>query len=224
MRTEQAVTTLKVDLHPISIDESGLKQLYDIVLKAAEQDPSAYVKFEIEGKTEVVEGESIESLVSARLPRDLSEITLRASSDKNSRTINLYISDIGSGFMTYSNIEISGKDIDWVSARVKELEGFISDHRNFHWIFQNWISVGIQAVILGMLIAYSLWGAWWSILTAFLISYFYIPIVRKIFPAVVLDTKRQSGLKTVRKILVYVIPLTVVGLLLNLLSRLIWPS
>lgn len=224
MRSGQAVTKLKVDLQPISLDKSGLEQLCEIVLKAAEQDPSAGVTFEIEGKSEIVEAKSIESLINARLPRDLNEIILIVSSDKNSRTINLYISDIGSSFGTFSNIEISGKDIDWVSARVKELEDFISDHRNFHWIFQNWISVGIQAVILGMLIAYSLWDAWWSISTAFLISYFYIGIVRKIFPSVILDTKRQSALKTFRKILIYVIPLIFVGLLVNLLSRLIWPS
>ena len=126
--------------------------------------------------------------------------------------------------MTYSNIEISGKDIDWVSARVKELEVFISDHRNFHWIFQSWILVGIQAIILGTLVAYSMWDAVWSIPTAIFVSYFYIPIVRKIFPSVVLDTKRQSALKTIRKFLIYIIPLIFIGLLVNLLSRLIWPS
>jgi len=224
MRSKQAVTKLKVDLQPISLDKSGLEQLCKIVLKAAEQDPSAYVTFEIEGKSEIVEAKSIESLINARLPRDLTEITLRASSDKNSRTINVNIANIGDSFMSWSNIEISGKDIDWVSARVKELEDFISDHRNFHWIFQSWISVGIQAIILGTLVAYSLWDAWWSILTAWFVSIFYVLSVRKIFPSVVLDTKRQSTLKTVRKVLIYVIPLIFIGLLVNLLSRLIWPS
>ena len=221
MRKEQAVTKLRVDLKPISLDKAGLEQLCKIVLKAAEQDPSAYVTFEIEGKSEIVEAQSTKSLINARLPRDLTEITLRVSSSKNSRTINVYIPDIGDAFSGWSNIEISGKDVDWVSARVKELEDFISDHKNFHWIFQSWILVGIQAIIIGTLVAYNLWDAVWSIPTAIILSLVYIPIVRKIFPLVVLETKQQSALKTVRKILIFAIPLIFIGLLVNLFSRLI---
>ena len=60
-----------------------------------------------------------------------------------------------------------------------------------------------------------------GIFIALLVGYAYIPIVRKIFPVVVLETGRPSTLKTIRKFLAFLIPAIFVGLLVTLLSKLI---
>lgn len=218
---KQPITKLKVDLKPISLDKSNLEKLCNIVLKAADEDSrSTYVRFEIEGKSETVEANSIDSLVNATLPRDVKEIKLYASG-KNGKDINIYISDIGDAFGIFSNITISGKDTDWVSARTRELEDFIADHKNFHWIFQNWVSVIIQALALAGLIAYTMGDNKWGVMIGMFSSYAYILLVRKIFPLVMLDTGRPSNLKTVRKVLVYIIPAIFVGLIVTLITQLI---
>jgi len=179
------------------------------------------MRFEIEGKSEVVTTNSIQSFENARLPRDLRKIYLSAGLYQSDDKINVYISEIDSGFFTYSNIEVSGQDTDWVSGRIKELEDFIFDHKNFHWLFQNWGWIIFQIIILSTLLGYLLRDNKLGILIAVLTGYAYFFIVRKIFPTVVLDTGRPSTLKTTRKILIWLIPAIFVSLLVHLLDRLI---
>ena len=224
MMTRQPVTTLRVPLRPITLDKSDLIKLCKIVEKAALNCPRGTMRsihFQIEGKSEVVTASSIQPLENARLPRDLQNISLRAQSYHDDREINIYIHDIDSAIVSFSNVEISGQDVDWVSARAKELEDFILDHKNFHWWFRNIGLVIFQAIVLSILMGYLLRNSELGIFIALLVGYAYIPIVRKIFPVVVLETGRPSTLKTIRKFLAFLIPAIFVGLLVTLLSKLI---
>src|SRR4030042_7054956 len=200
MTTQPPVTTLKVSLQPITLNKNDLIDLCKIVAKAA---PKGSIDFVIKGKSEIVTADSIQSFGNARLPRDLEEIRLFARSYRGENKIRIYIADIGSALSSYSDIEVSGQNTDWVSARVKELEDFILDHKNFHWAFRNPGLVIFQGIVLFALLAYLLRDVELGIVIAFLAGYAYFPIVRKIFPVVVLDTGRPSTLKTIRKFLAF---------------------
>jgi len=169
-----------------------------------------------------VQANSINSLINATLPRDLDKISFSASG-KNGKEINIFIADIGDPTSSFSNITVSGKNIDWVSARVKELETFIDDQKNFHWIFRSWIPVIIQVLALATLIAYVMRDNDSNIVVGILSSFTYVFLVRKIFPLVTLETGRSSNWETVRKVLIFVIPVIFLGLIATLISRLVLP-
>jgi hypothetical protein len=225
MTTQRHTTTLRVPLRPITLDKSDLIDLCKLVEKAVPDSSRAsmheWIHFQIEGKSEVLTTDSVQSLENARLPRDLRTISLRAQSYPSNREIKIHIWDIDSAAVSFSEVEISGQDADWVSARAKELEDFIFDHKNFHWAFRNIGFVIFQAIALSTLLGYLLRDNTLGIPTALIVGYAYIFIIRKIFPIVVLDTGRPSTLKTIRKFLAFLIPAIFVGLLVTLISKLI---
>lgn len=217
--TNKVRVRMKVDLQPLSLDKSYLRQLGEIVLKSN----GNVIILRIEGKSENIVAESIESLVNARLPKEPRCISLDVWSTLNCNQIIFGISDIGS-IMTFCTIEVSRRDVNRVSARVKELENFITHHKNFHWIFQNWWSLLFQAIILGWFILFNLKDQIWGFPIAITIVCVYVPLVRTIFPFIVLDSERKSAITILRKFLIWAIPLILVGLLVNLLSKFLMPS
>lgn len=224
MAARSPVTTLRVSFRPITLDRGALIDLCKIVEKAALDCPQGTyrsIRFAIEGKSEVVTVNSLQAIENVRFPRDLRSIRLRAESDHYNREIDVHIHDIDSATASFSSVEVSGQDADWVSARARELEDFILDHKNFHWVFRNIGFVIFQALVLFALIGYLLRDNALLILLALLAGYAYVFIVRKIFPIVVLETGRPSTLKTIRKFLAFIILGIFLGLIVTLLSKLI---
>lgn len=221
MAKHKVKTSVKMSFKNVTLDKHALIELCKIVMKAANDDPSHTKGFEIEGKSELVKADSLESLENARFPRDLHSITLWAHSWANGNEIRLSTMDLDSGFMSFSEVAISSRDVDWVAARKEELEQFVSDHKNYHWIFQNWFSIIVQVILLSTLIGYLIRDNQLNVLIAMFSGYAYFYITRRTFPTIVLDTGRPSGLKTFRKFLAVIIPLLLIGLLVNLIWNLI---
>jgi hypothetical protein len=223
--TQRHTTTLRVPMRPITLDKSGLVDLCKLVEKAAPDSSSASIygsiPFKIEGKSEVIKVNSAQALENMRLPRDLRSIYLHAQSYQYNKEIEVHIWDIDSTSASFSEIEVSGQDADWVSARARELEDFISDHRNFYWVFRNIGFVIFQAIALTALMVYLLRDNILGVILAFAVGYAYIFIIRKIYPIVVLETGRPSALKMVRQSLAVLIPAIFVSLIVTLISKLI---
>lgn len=222
MTDNTPITNIKIKLKTISLDRTSLLTLGRIVLKAVEDETPLWIRLNIAGKSEEIAAESVESFANVRLPNELGSIYFMARS-LNNREIEFHVFDIGT-IISFHSVEVSGRNVDWVSARVRELENFISDHRNFHWVFQNWWSLLVQATLMGWIISLNLMNQFWGVPLAIVIVAIYISVVRVIFPFVVLDSERPSTLKTIRHILTIGIPALFIGLLANLLSKLLWPS
>ena len=216
------ITNIKIKLKTISLNRTSLQELGRIVLKAVEDEPRLWIRLNIAGRSEEIAAESVGSFANVRLPNELGSIYFMARS-LNDREITFHVFDIGS-IISFHSIEVSGRNVDWVSARVKELENFISDHRNFYWVFQNWWSLLVQAILMGWIISFNLINQFWGVPLAIAIVAIYISVVRVIFPVVALDSERPSASKAIRQILVVGIPVVFFGLLANLLTRLLWPS
>ena len=217
---QRPITKLKVPLRAITLSRDSLRKLLEIVSKAKEDDPDADVKFEFEGKDETVAAESIDPIVNSRLPKDLKGLVLEAYSGENRKKISFRVRGIGDTETT-STIEVEAQDIDWVNARMRELENFMSDHGNFHWIFQKAGLILIQAVALGTVIALSLRAYDWGSVVGMFSGFLYLLTIRRLFPVIVLDTERQSSIKTIRKVFVGIITGVFIALIVNLVVRLI---
>ncbi len=136
-----------------------------------------------------------------------------------------------------SEIEIEGYDGDWVAARSKEIEEFISDHRNIHWLFNGVLFPLLHGLPLFGLIIYKviqvisdaefLTEKGEAILTIIVIVSgiglleLYIAYMSKIFPFTFIDSERPSALATFRTVTKFAVPLILVGLIVEFIIGLL---
>jgi len=219
------VTTLEVKPKSVTLNRDDIKALCEIVLKAVvEGDEYAHVRFTISGKEESVSSRQIEELMRARWPSKFNKLNFRVDSRDNNIDLDLD----SDGLMGYNRIVISSSNTDWVSARVRELETFISDHRNAHWFFQNWPLVAIQILAVWLLllaatsqvfgipadIAKGLVGP-----LGILVIFIYFGIA-KLYPFTVVDSGLPSISKKIRKTVAFLLLAVVTSLIGILISKL----
>jgi len=124
-------------------------------------------------------------------------------------------------------IEVSGSDTDWVSARMKEIEDFLKDHRNIHWLFH--LPTVILLWFICFLVTYyelKVYGVSEGIRTTLgpilgVFCYFVFHGLSRVFPFVVVDTGRTSTLKMLRKLSYGIIPVIIITLVIDLIKRVI---
>lgn len=216
---------LTVSPKTITLDREAMRELCQLMMKAADGDEHARVYFRLSGGEASVLSSSIEALVKPRWPADISEIMLSVDSYNNSRSIRVHLAP------TVKEIVISAIDSEWATQMAKEVEDFVARHRNNHWIFQGLPLVVIQASVLLLLLLeginqlvipnldpqFSTVAGILLMISSISIVIAYIWVVRRLFPLVVVDSGRQAGIAITRKILSWVLPLAVAALLVSFL-------
>jgi len=207
--------------------QDDLVKLCEILEKAIEDAPQGHLDFTLSGKSESMSFKSIEDLRNARLPEEVREIRLIANDWKRDRAIRLYLEN---GLSSYNSIEITDWDADWVAARSKEIEDFMSDHHNFHWIVNgNWLPM-LEGVFFAGLVMYTvaiyaklLWDNTAFIAAVIFSAAFLAPAymlgIGKLFPFTFIDTGRSSIMTTFRTAIKWAVPIIIVSLIVQLILR-----
>ncbi|MBI4186086.1 MAG: hypothetical protein HY530_01090 [Chloroflexi bacterium] len=217
-------TRIKIKPKTINLNNDDIQKLCNIINKAIGKDSNQSIKLRISGGNEEVSSNNIDDFVNAKWPTNVDEIHLSAACYKTGREIEFWFDNDLYGIQ---RIYVSGSDLDWVSARTKEIEDFINDHRNFHWVFNLpfiwvfWIfafSFLMLFLILNLnlnITASMIMGSSTGTLLFFALS----PIAR-IFPFINVETNRPSGRKSLRKFLTWLIPslfiALIAGVILNI--------
>ena len=221
-------TTVTLSAKSMTLKKADLVELCEILEKAIEDDHQGYLDFTLSAKRGSISSESIEGLRNARLPEEVNHVRLVAESNKEHRRIRL----VSSNIMPFSEVNITSTDADWVAARSKEIEEFISDHHNIHWIFNRMPLPVLQGVLLVGLLVYTLYTyakPLWSndgfVAAAIFCSIFsvpgYISGISKLFPFTFIDTGRPSTIATFRTVIKYAAPLIIVTVIVSLIVQLI---
>jgi hypothetical protein len=216
-------STLNVSPKSITVNRDDIKALCEIALKAfSESEPYSYRRFTIEGKKQTVSSQDISDLLKARWPSVIEDLSINVQSGE--RSIQIHLSR--DGLTGYNKIVVSSLDVDWVSARVTELENFVSDHRNIHWIFHNWLSVVPQAILLWFL---ALSGLVRVNLSDDVVKALATPVafgvmglyfgLGKLYPFTSIDNGRATITKSLRKIISFLLVTIFVGLIGALISK-----
>lgn len=210
----------------IALKKDDVGKLCDIVEKTTEGDPHGFLTLILSGRDKSVTSQSSEGLLTASWPREVDKVSLEAWSPKNDRQIDIHFHN---GIVPYNSIEITATDRDWVASRTKEVEEFIADHRNNHWMFnyialpalQGSLLVGLPAYRLLKLTSGSKLGPL-VIVCAVILFEVYVWGMGKLFPFAFIDTERPSILAGLRKVVKYAVPLVIVGLIIEFMIRLLF--
>jgi len=216
-------TTVTLPAKSMTLKQDDLVKLCEILEKAIEDNPQGHLHCTLSGKTESMFSESIEDLRNARLPEEVNQVRLVAESYDEDRTIRL----VSDNKVPYTKVEITGTDADWVAARSKEIEEFISDHHNIHWIFNRIWLPALQGVLLVGLLMYTCTEPLWhnpafpivSILWGVILVLVYIWGISKLFPFTFIDTGHPSTIATFRTVIKYAGPVIIAGLLVPLIIK-----
>jgi len=225
-KASTAKTTATLPAKSMTLKKADLVELCEILEKAIENDTQGYLDFTLSAKRESISSESIEGLRNARLPEEVNHVSLVAASYKKDRKIRL----VSYNDMSYTEVNITSADADWVAARSKEIEKFISDHHNFHWIFNRFWLPALQGVLLVGLLMYTvyiytkpLWSNAGFMVAVALCSVFsvqaYIWGISKLFPFTFIDTGRPSTIATFRTGIKYAVPIVILGLIVQLIIK-----
>ena len=226
-KTEQTLSP-----RSLTLSRNALKHLCKIVSKATEGDPDADSAFILSAKEGSVSSYSVEDLMNTKWPRDIEKIQLLASSNKNNKRVAL---NFNNSRPRYNRITVGGFDSDWVASTVREIDTFISAHRNIHWIFQGKLLTSLHGLLLiglplfraakaitdrwsltsseMVLLTFIITSCGWLILLA------YISYIGRVFPFAYIDSKRSSHMVRIRRVLTVAIPLIIIGLILELALR-----
>jgi len=216
-------TTVTLPAKSMTLKQDDLVKLCEILEKAIEDNPQGHLHCTLSGKTESMFSESIEDLRNAHLPEEVNQVRLVAESYDEDRTIRL----VSDNKVPYTKVEITGTDADWVAARSKEIEEFISDHRNIHWIFNRIWLPALQGALLVGLLMYTCTEPFWnnpafpivSILWGVILVLVYIWGISKLFPFTFIDTGRPSTIATFRTVIKYAGPVIIAALIVPLIIK-----
>lgn len=216
-------TTVTLPAKSMTLKQDDLVKLCEILKKAVENDTQGYLHFTLSGKREAMSSESIEDLRDARLPEEVNQVWLVAKSYEEDRTIRL----VSDNKVPYTKVEITSTDADWVAARSKEIEEFISDHHNIYWIFNRIWLPALQGALLVGLLMYTCTKPLWhnpafpivTILWGVILVLVYIWGISKLFPFTFIDTGRPSTIATFRRVIKYVGPVIIAGLIVQLIIK-----
>lgn len=215
-----------ISLKSVTLKKDDVIELCGIIEKATEGDPGAHVSLRLSGKDKSVEAESSTNLRNANWPREVEEGYFVARSYETDREI--HIDFCNHPLFSFGSIEITAMSRDWVASRKEEIEEFIRDHRNYHWVFNNTWFLALQGLILWLLVAARLISLIMASMLQIIVigggvafCLLYIWGAGKLFPFVFIDMERPSTVAGFRKIVKYAIPLIVLGLIIELVIRLV---
>lgn len=217
-------TLLKLKAKSLALEKNDMKVLCEILGKVTSDQSDGHMHLKLSGGREEIIEDNIDKFINARWPIDIDEVNLSAYSYKKNRGIRFSMEN---GLLGLRYIEVSGSDTDWVSARMKEIEDFLIDHRNFHWLFHLPIVILFWFICL-FVTAYQLklFGVTEEVRTAlspFLAVLWYLVFLglSRVFPFIFVDTGRTSTVKILRKFLCWIIPIIIVGLVVHLIVNVI---
>lgn len=226
MQNESELTDT-VSLKSVTLKKGDVIELCGIVEKATEGDPSADVSLRLSGKDKSVKAKSSTNLLSASWPREVEKGYFVARSYKTHKEIQIDFHNQPLFFL--GNIEITAMSRDWVASRKEEIEEFIADHRNHHWMVQHIAFAALQGGLLWGLLAYRLMrlipgeGLRVLVITGvFGLVVLYMWGMGKLFPFVFIDTGRASTLAGFRKVVKYAVPLIILGVVIEFVIRLLF--
>jgi hypothetical protein len=227
-------TGVVLQVKSITLNRDDFIGFVEKLVNAIKDAPDAVFDFSLQSGRESISSHSVESLAKARWPKDVQTVFLYVYSRKNEKSIRVRFHHY---FPESNTIEINGLDNDWVSAKARDLEDYLSDRRNINWIFHGTLLPILLSIIVIGYIFYRIEKAildTWSIsetarsnfnavtlLIGIIVALVCAYNIGKVFPFVFVDDKRHSTLVTVRKILTWAGPFIMGGLALELVIRLI---
>lgn len=226
MQNESHLTDT-VSLKSVTLKKDDVIELCSIVEKATEGAPAAHVSLRLSGKNKSVRSESSTNLLNASWPREVEAGYFVAESYKTDRKIEIDFHN--HPFFAFGSIEITATSRDWVASRKEEIEEFIADHRNHHWMFRHIAFPALQGGLLWGLPAYRLMRLIPEESLRGLVIYGVLGLVvlymwgmGKLFPFVFIDTERASTLAGFRKVVKYAVPLIILGVVIEFVIRLVF--
>lgn len=224
MEKEIDETTLRLRLPSMTLSKSDIRELCNIVVKAANDAKSSVVRLIVSKNRESVSTSSVDKFISAGWPQDIDVVSLEASD--NERFIRLLMS---SHSMGTNEAVISSIDSEWVTTRVKEIEDFISEHHNRHWVFFDaplliFTSLALGAMIgagiaLGLDLSFE--GSIFPGAIGLIVSVYVMTELHKVYPYILVEGGRSSAKSKLRKFLNWVIPGLVLGIVINLIWQVV---
>jgi len=224
MEQEIDETTLRLRLPSMTLTKNDIRELCKIVVKAANDTESSVVRLIISGNKEAVRTNSIDKLTSAKWPQEIDAASLEAF--ESQKFIRLLMS---SHSMGANEAVISGRDSEWVTTRVKEIEDFISEHKNRHWVFFNVPLLCLISIVLGAMIGVGIaLGLHLSFengifpgMIGFMASTVTMSQLHEVYPYILVEGGRSSTKSKLRKSLNWAIPSLLFAIVFNLIWQLV---
>lgn len=217
-------SSLRIRVPAITLNKNDIRDLWKIVESAKDGSSSKEILLRVSGNKENVTTRSIDKLINARWPQEVDEVELLASCDD--KEIRVVLEDHPMGT---NRVEIYGRDPDWVSARAKEIDDFISEHKSWYWIFYSMPIAFTGSIALGALIGFGarvrlqlsfqntlMAGAFGLMAIIFIWAY----VIRPLYPFICVNTGSRSFKTRAKGIVNWVIATIIGGLLVNALSSL----
>lgn len=210
-------TRIKVKPKTMDLNRDDVQELCSIVNKVIGEHSKERISLRMSGGNEDITSNDIDDFIRARWPANVDEINLSARCHETGREIEFWFDN---DLFGVQRIYVSGSEPDWVSARTKEIEDFIKDHRNCHWIFAIpfFVVFCLSALVL-LMFAISEWvgvdrgdvvGLSAAIGGALFLA---LSPLARVFPFINVETNRASGRKSLRKFLKWLIPSLFIALI-----------
>ncbi|MEK6706230.1 MAG: hypothetical protein AABZ06_10615 [Bdellovibrionota bacterium] len=217
-------SSLRIRVPAIRLDKSNIRDLWKIIETVGDNRTSTGVFLRVSGNKEHVTTRSIDKLISSRWPKDVNHIEL--SAENETRAISVELENHPEGT---NRIEIYGQDPDWVSARTKEIDEFISSHKSWYWVFHDVTTVMIGSVGFGVLVGFGAqirfhlpFDGWLPYGMGAMVGgvLFCGYVARPLYPFIDIDSGNQSIKRRMRFWLNWVMATIAGSLLFNALSAL----
>ena len=147
MEQEIDETTLRLPLPSMTLNKHDIRELCNIIVKAANDPKNSAVRLIVSRNRESVSTNFIDKLIKAKWPQEINAVSLEAFDNEN--FIRLLMNSYPMGA---NEVIISSYDSDWVTMRVKKIEDFIIEHKNWHWVLFNMQLVLFISIVLGAMI------------------------------------------------------------------------
>lgn len=215
-------TSLRLRIPSMRLNRNDVRNLWQIVEQVRQGSTSLQAQLYVSGNQEHVFTRSIDKLIRSRWPQDVDILELSAEGDQNSMMIRLENRPVG-----VNRVEIIGTDSDWVSARAKEVDDFVAEHRSWYWIFHTVPTLMIEALVFAGLVG---WGAnirfglsfenavvigAFGLMLAMIVQMY---VLRPLYPFMSISGGERSNKTKARGILNWVLLTVVGGLFFNALS------
>lgn len=217
-------TTLRLRLPSLTLNKHDIGILCNIVAKAAKDTEKSITRFIVSRNGESVSTYSIEKLVNAKWPQEIHMVSLEAFDSEHFIRVLINSHSVGA-----NEVVVSSRDSDWVTMRVKEIEDFITEHKNWHWVLFNVPLVFSISMVLGAMIGagigigfelsfeYSLIAGMFG----FAAFAYAIRGILEVYSFILVEGGRSSTKSKLRKFLNWGIPTLVAGIVINLIWQIL---
>lgn len=224
MEQEIDETTLRLQLPSLTLNKHDIRELCNIVVKAANDPKNSVVRLIVSRNRESVSTNSIDKLINAKWPQEINAVSLEAFDNENFIRLLMNSHPMGA-----NEVIISSCDSDWVTMRVKEIEDFIIEHNNWHWVLFNVPLVFFISIVLGAMIGagigigfdlsfeYSLMSG----MIGLIASAYGIRGISEVYPYILVEGGRSSAKSKLRKFFNWAIPTVVAGVVINLIWQIV---